>query len=292
MAVKPTVFATRPLASLFAVLLSAGGLIPGWIAIAQTNAAWPTSFEVASIRPVSPANRVIGFYPRPGRFWATNVRLQDLIGYAYSLNPVQLQTHSLPSWVRSRRYTIKAVMPSGMPHLPPRDRGRVQGQMLRSLLAERFGLKVHWTTKLLPAYDLVVAKGGAKMKLWSNAEYAVDHHQPTSMRFGIGSYTAWGNPSWQIAGNLTAVLGRRVIDQTGLTGRYDFNLTWTPWRSGASGEEGFGSGAAEEGVTPAADSSGPSIFTAIREQLGLKLKPTKAPVEVLVVDHVEPPTPN
>lgn len=281
-------------ALLLVVLLGAGGLMPGWIAIAQTKAALPTSFEVASIKPADPANRIIGLYPSRGRFTATQVRLQDLINYAYHLDPVQLE--GVPRWARSRRYTIQAVMPPDMPHLTAGQRLQVQDKMLQSLLAGRFELKVHWATKLLPVYDLVVAKGGSKMKLWSDADSIRTHHQPTSDFFGIGRYTAWGNPSRQIAGNLTAFLGRRVIDKTGLTGRYSFDLTWTRWQSiGKEMNRSQGDGGAEEneaGRAPDADASGLSIFTAIQQQLGLKLKPAKGPVKVLVVDHVEPPTPN
>lgn len=281
-------------ALLLTVLLGAGGLMPGWIAVAQTKAALPTSFEVASIRLTSSTERLRGFFPKPGRFWAIGMQLKQLIDFAYHLDPVQLE--GVPRWARSRRYTVQAVMPSDMPRLPPRQLGQVQGQMLQSLLADRFKLKVHWATKLLPVYDLVVAKGGPKMKLWSDADYIRTHHQATSMFFGIGRYTAWGNPSGQIAGNLTAVLGRRVIDKTGLTGRYSFDLTWTPWQSIGKGmNRSQGAGGAEEneaGRAPASDASGLSIFTAIQQQLGLKLKPAKGPVKVLVIDHVEPPTPN
>jgi uncharacterized protein (TIGR03435 family) len=296
-------FSTRPFlgrlgvsALLLSLLLAVGGLIPGWIAVAQTKAGLPTSFEVASIKPANPAYRIIGFYPSPGRFLAMHVRLQDLINYAYALDPTQLQGKRLPSWARSRRYTIEAVMPPDTAHLPVRQRDQLQGQMLQSLLADRFKLRVRWASKVVPVYDLVVAKGGPKMRLWSDADYISTHHQPNSMRFEVGSYTAWGNPTAQIAGNLTAVLGRKVIDKTGLTGRYSFNLTWTPWQSRASGMASSSGPAGNDGtgetVAPAPVSPGLSIFAAIQQQLGLRLKPAKGSARVLVVDHAEPPTPN
>lgn len=280
---------------LLALMMSAGALISGWIGLAQAKPTLPTTFEVASIRPTDSMHQIIGIFPTPGRFEARNVRLQDLIGYAY--HPTQLE--GMPSWARSRRYIIQAVMPSDMPHLPRRQLFQLQNEMLRSLLANRFRLKVHWATKLLPVYELVVAKGGPKMKLKNDADYIRAHHAPgpgSWTRFGVGSYSALGNSSGDIAAYLTPIVKRKVIDKTGLTGLYDFDLTWTPWRSDGSstaGGSGFGGDEANAaGMVPAPDFSGLSIFTAIREQLGLKLKPAKAPVRVLVIDHVEPPTPN
>jgi bla regulator protein blaR1 len=279
-------------AFLLALLLGAVGLVPGWTAIAQTKATLPTFFEVASIKPADPAGRIRGFKASPGRFWAVALPVEVLIEEAYHLDPVQPE--GLPSWCKSRQYTIQAVMPPDTPHLPPRQLSRLQDQMLRSLLADRFNLKIHWATKLLPVYDLVVAKGGAKMKPARDADYIKGHRSRTVLL--PGRYWALGTSSGEIASWLTSILGRTVIDKTRLTGRYDFDLRWTPWRSeagGMAGGSGFGGNAGNEtGIPHPPDSSGPSVFTAIRQQLGLKLKPAKAPVKVLVVDHVEPPTPN
>ncbi len=301
-------FSTRPSPAslgasvlLLGVLLGAAGLIPGWVAVAQTKAASPTSFEVASIRLAKPANRMmgIGIYPSPGRFSATNVRLVDLIVDAYNVRYVQVQTKSLPSWARTQRYAVQAVMPPGTPRLVGPQLDRIQARMLQSLLVDRFKLKVHFTTKLLPAYDLMVAKGGPKMRLMNDADYIRAHHKPGSGSWstpGVASYSALGTDSGLIATMLTGILQRPVTDMTGLTGRYDFNLTWTPGRvmagrmvtsAGSAGDEG-----PESGTAPAPSTSGISIFTAIQEQLGLKLRPTKTPEKVLVVDHVERPTPN
>jgi uncharacterized protein (TIGR03435 family) len=291
-------------AVLLAVLLGACALIPSRIAIAQTKGnAMPggtspagetgllaTKFEVASIKPAEPANGAIFLRTFRGRFLATDIPLDVLIDNVYHLNPVQLE--GLPSWAKSRRYNIQAVMPPEAAHLPPRQNSQLQLRMLQSLLADRFDLKVHWATKILPVYDLVLAKGGPKMKLWSDA----DPHKPGACRFEAASYTAWGNSSSQIAWNLIQFAGRKVIDKTGLTGQYDFDLTWTPWQSRASGmggNSGFDGHQGAGGATaPAAVSPGLSIFAAIQQQLGLKLKPARGPVKALVVDHVELPTPN
>jgi bla regulator protein blaR1 len=278
---------------LLALLLGAGGLIPGWIAIAQTSATLPARFEVASIRPTSPTERLRGWFPTPGRLTVMGMGLRELIGDAYHLDEVQLE--GLPGWAKSRKYDIQAVMPPEAAHLPPHQRSQLKFRMLQSLLADRFKLRVHWATKILPVYDLVVAKGGPKMKLWSDADHRA-HRDPGGMFLGFQRYTAWGNSSWRIASVLRAFLGREVIDKTGLTGQYDFDLTWTPWQTRASGmgsnsgseaNQGTGGGTASAPVSP-----GLSIFAAIQQQLGLRLKPAKGPVRVLVVDHVEPPTPN
>jgi Protein of unknown function (DUF3738) len=125
------------------------------------------------------------------------------------------------------------------------------------------------------------------MKTENDADFIKAHLNPRSVgRILIhdGHYGAWGNSSEDIASVLQQYLRREVIDKTGLTGRYDFSLTWTPWQSSPATSPG-GSEAAVAGTAPVTAASGPSIFTAVKEQLGLKLKPARAPVEVLVVDH-------
>jgi uncharacterized protein (TIGR03435 family) len=296
-------------ALLLAVLLGAGGLIPGWTAIAQTKTTLRPAFEAASIRRNNPAERVGGVYQRPGRFLAIGVDVDELIEFAYSVNRVRIE--GLPSWAkaRSRTYTIQAVMPPSASHLTRFQNDLTQDLMLQSLLADRFRLKVHRATKLLPVYQLLVAKGGPKMKAENDADFIKAHLNPRSggrILIQEGHYGAWGNSSKDIASVLQQYLRREVIDKTGLTGRYDFSLTWTPWQDNTAtspgGSEAATGGtvptsparseAATAGTAPVTAASGPSIFTAVKEQLGLKLKPARAPVEVLVVDHVEPPTSN
>ncbi len=301
-------------AFLLALLLGAGGLIPGWIAVAQTAlpksfyADLPKSFEVASIRPAKPG-RGSRSHSSNGRLWAT-VPVSWLIKRAYQIMPQQLE--GLPSWARSARYTIQAEAPPGMAkdsallrNLPPEQRAQAHAalrqswdDMLRSLLTDRFKLKVHRETRRLPVYELVVAKGGPKLK-------------PTNAEPGTRSNDGWRGHLVEAGASMhffasvlsqyeaQAELGRIVINKTGLTGRYDFTLTWTPLASKVNGISGGAEHAGNEeqatGVVAApgsSDSSGPSIFTALQQQLGLKLKAAKGPVEVLVVDHIEPPTPN
>jgi uncharacterized protein (TIGR03435 family) len=297
-------------AVLLVVLMGAGGLIPDWIAIAQTVIAWPQSFEVASVKPAKPGGRGFGLHQTTGKLWATGT-LDKMIIYAYQIEQEQLE--GLPAWARTRRYTIQAEAPPSLAgdiatvrKLPPDQRKRAilaerqsDLQRMRSLLADRFKLRVHEQIKELPVYELILAKGGSKLKPENAADFIAALRKPDSgshVDGGSGHLNALGTPMSTLALLLSRKLGRTVIDRTGLTGRYDFTLTWTPWRSGAGRMlSGSGYGGAEKPGTAtalASDTSGPSIFTAIQQQLGLKLKPARGPVEVLVIDHVEQPSAN
>jgi uncharacterized protein (TIGR03435 family) len=169
--------------------------------------------------------------------------------------------------------------------------------MLQPLLAERFKLKAHTETKQLPVYELIVAKGGPKLKEATPGDtYANGFKGPDGvgrggmMRMGRGQLTGQGVPITTLTNLLSQQLQRTVVDKTGLTGKYDLELNWTP----EQGEGGLGPppGAASPQAEPAPDATGPSIFTALQEQLGLKLQSTKGPVETLVIDHAEMPSEN
>jgi uncharacterized protein (TIGR03435 family) len=155
--------------------------------------------------------------------------------------------------------------------------------MFQQLLADRFKLTVHWETRELPVYALVVAKNGPS--LHESKESDGSSHTSTS----TGQFTARGVTMVEMAQTLTQELsrelGRVVIDKTGIAGRYDVTLKWTP----DTGSGSINSGT--EGTMPPPD-FGPSIFTAIQEELGLKLESTKGPVQVLAIDHVEMPSEN
>ncbi len=140
--------------------------------------------------------------------------------------------------------------------------------MMQSLLTDRFHLKLHWEQKERTVYTLSVAKGGLRLKPAADTEHG-------SLSFSRGHLSGTGVPISFIAVVLALPADRTVSDITGLTGSYDFDLHYDP-----------GDGVAE---TPSND---PNLFTAVQEQLGLKLQSTRASVPVLVVDHVEPPTPN
>jgi uncharacterized protein (TIGR03435 family) len=172
--------------------------------------------------------------------------------------------------------------------------------MLQPLLADRFQLKVHTEVRDLPVLTLVIAKGGPKLHeakpgdTYPNGlkDFNGQGGGPGMMLMRPGQLTGQGLPLSSLARVLTQQLGSTVQDKTGLTGKYDLTLQWTPDRNGSAmpgapepGLQGPGSG----GST---DASGPSIFSAIQEQLGLKLESQKGPVEVLVIDHVETPSEN
>ena len=177
-----------------------------------------------------------------------------------------------PDWAKnSGQYDIDAKVSgdevAAYGKLPAKDKNR----MLQSLLAERFQLKAHMETREMPAYDLVVAKGGPKLKEATADEaekaWAVDR--------GGGKIESVSMPLGSLPSFLNAEVGRPVVDKTGLTGKYDFTLDYVPATRAAADESG-----------------GPSVFTALEEQLGLKLQPAKEPMEVVVIDHIERPTAN
>jgi len=146
--------------------------------------------------------------------------------------------------------------------------------MMQALLADRFKLALHRDTKELPVYALTIARGGPKLSA-SGGEFP-------RMRIGRGQIEAQKWTMAKFASDLARQLGRPVIDRTELAGTYDFKLEWTPDESQP--------GSAEPGGERTISVVGPSIFTALQEQLGLRLESTKGPVEILVVDHVEKPS--
>jgi uncharacterized protein (TIGR03435 family) len=231
---------------------------------AQSQPPTPLSFEVASIRPHKGDVTMVGGQFSGPRIRLVAMSLTNLIGYAYHRERYQIS--EAQGWMDSERYDILANAPGD--GAPGDDHIRL---MLQALLADRFRLKVHAETKEAPVYALVVAKNGPKLK-----ESTADEYSQT----GSGNRTAQETFSKatmeQLANHLSFSAGRPVLDKTGLRGFYDFKLSWTP----------------EYGGPPAPDSNGVDIFTAIQEQLGLKLEPQKAPIDFLVVDHAEKPSEN
>jgi uncharacterized protein (TIGR03435 family) len=338
---------------LLLLLLAAGGAMPNWLAVAQTTAR--KAFDAASVKPGNPRDsmkHMLRIEPG-GRFSATDIPLQMLIEYAYHLKSNQLE--GLPAWASSRQYSIEAVPPPDTPKLSLEQTSDLDREMMQSLLADRFGLKVHRVTKQLPVYELKVAKGGPKMKPATAEELApvpgfkgdraprmtapaprpedapvqfsdgqhgkgpqamlANRRGPGVVGEGVmmrpGGITAVAAPMAMLVEILSKDLGRVVIDRTGLSSKYDFHLTWSPGVGESSPAPEFGDGpppqtagnapagaaapgGAQSGASapPTVNFSGPSLFTALREQLGLKLESAKGPVQVLVVDHIQPPTPD
>jgi uncharacterized protein (TIGR03435 family) len=215
--------------------------------------------------------------------------VKALIEYAYTTDSDR-QVVGLSGWMSSKRYDVDAKVGdaevAAMLKLPPLRRIDPYRLMQQSLLADRFNLKVHFETRELPSYELVVAKGGSKLRASE-----MDSADPTkTLRPRSLQVTAPGSVVGVgvTTGMLSEILERQaevggghectVVDKTNLPGLYDWTLQWTPSQD-------------LPGEAPP-DSNGPSLFTALREQLGLKLEPGRAQVEVVVIDHIQLPSEN
>jgi uncharacterized protein (TIGR03435 family) len=234
------------------------------------------SFEVATIKPSKPDQRGSGFGLQGNRLRATNITLNDLIAFAYEVHPKQ--AIGTPPWAGTDKFDIEAK---------PEGEGAPSGKqwkgMLQKLMADRFKLAFHREMKELPVYALSVGKTGPKL-----TKSGGDPNSPPALDFsGLGNlHVTNGSMVGFTQAMQAVVLDRPVVDQTGLDGRFDFDLNWTPDDS-----QFRGLGAK---IPPQADGANapPPLYKAIQEQIGLKLDATKAPAEVLVIDHVEKPSEN
>jgi uncharacterized protein (TIGR03435 family) len=236
------------------------------------------SFEVASIKPNTSGSRSSGGGTRPGgRYVATNLQVRDLIGEAYSLQDFQLV--DAPEWTSSERFDINATA------------GRETSDdetklMLQTLLAERFGFVARRDTRELPIYELVMARPDHRPGPQLTGA-AIDCTDPANKNrkaeaafcgtnINISSNSAvmeaGSIPMSRFATVLAQFVNRIVVDRTGLAGGHNAKMTWTP--------------------NPNAETSGPSLFTALQEQLGLKLESARGPVEILRVEKIDRPTPD
>ena len=232
-------------------------------------------FEVATIKPSDPDEKGKFFTVRGRRFMTGNTTLSDFLTFAYGIHPRQITGG--PSWMDSAKYDLNAV-PDGEGQ--PND--RQWKLMIQKLLADRFQLAFHHDKKELSVYALVVAKTGPKL----TKSQGDPNGLPGLFFQGLGVLPARNATMADFAGVMqAAVLDRPVVDQTGIQGRFDFILKWTPDQSQ------FG-GLGVKIPPPAEDAAEPDLFTAIQQQLGLKLESVKAPVDVLVIDKVERPSAN
>ncbi len=262
------------------------------LTLAQTPAP-PLAYDVISIRPAATGtttdNRGVTMVrmtsrAAPDGISLENINVKSLINSAYNVKPDSIVGG--PDWINSNHYDINAkVTPSG-DAAPPALTDAQRKQMLQSLLAGRFKLAVHPESKVGAIYELDFAKGGSKLHESTSSNASPTANAPGSlpaprarMTFGNGQLTGKAIALSTLVDLLSSQLHRPVVDKTGLTGKYDIDLHWTPDSLSAS-------------ETASSDASGPSLFTALQEQLGLKLNPAKGAVETLVIDHIEPPTPN
>ena len=260
------------------------------------------TFEVASVKPNRSSDQAITVDLAGRRFTAINMPLRELVRFAYDVQSDRLIGG--PPWMSTERFDINASadrdLPAWTPAGPPADALR----MLRKLLADRFGLGVHQESRELPVYALVMARADgrlgndirrstldcAKPPPPGPPQPPADPSQSTcGMRIGPGQMVIGGTGMPVFANVLSPFVRRIVIDRTGLTGTFDFRLSWTPEGLRLGGPGGPPPGAP---ALPPVDPNGASIFAALQEQLGLKLDPQQAPVDVVVIDRIDRPTPD
>jgi uncharacterized protein (TIGR03435 family) len=231
--------------------------------------------EVATIKPTRPGNDQMMFSTHGGTLVIKNLTLGFMMSFAYDL-PVR-QIMGKPGWMDTDKWDIEAKADT------PGELNTSQTKlMMQKLFAERFGLQVHEEKRKMAAYVLSVSKDGPKMRKVTDASLS-----PGQTLYPRGVIIGKSLAIADLAQTLKSyVLGQPVVDNTGLEGRWDFTLRWTP-------DETQFPDAPESLRHPADDANAwPPLFTAIQEQLGLKLEAQKADVPVLVVDHVDHPSPN
>jgi bla regulator protein blaR1 len=263
------------------------------------------AFEVASVKANKSGQPFVQIGMAPGgRFTATNVPLRQLILMAYQLQPFQIE--GAPDWITTERFDVIAKGSGPLAPRAPGLPGPLQA-MMQSLLADRFKLVAHIEKKEMPIYALMVAHSdgrlGAQLKASSIDCAAINAGRrggpppggppdftgaapQCGMMVRPGGVKAGGVPINQILQLLSQNVQRIVVDRTGLAGNYDIDLTWTPEQI----PQGRGDPPPGAPALPPIDPNGPSLFTALQEQLGLRLESTRGPVDVLVVEKVERPT--
>ena len=236
------------------------------------------AFEVATIKPSDPASPGQIITLRGAEVITTNVTLHDLINLAYWLHPKQITGG--PAWTESEKFDM-----AGKPDAPGQPNVDQMKMMIQKLLADRFQLKFHFEKRDLSVYAITVAKTGAKITTSQDDPKGIP-----GWGFGrtpSGTRVTFRNaPLSQVTAVLQNSMDKPVVDQSGLSGRYDFTVTFTPDPAQAALIGGP--------PPPAADNpdAAPDLFTAFQQQLGLKLGSTKAPVDVMVIDKVEKPSEN
>lgn len=246
-------------------------------------------FAIVSIRSTNATAAFPVMRPTLDGIRASYVTAEDIIWEAYGRFQYEDQgITGLPSWARSKRFNIEAKVDSAtvgeLSKLSADQRKVLLDRMLQALLADRFKLRMHTKTKEVTGFGLVVDKRGAKLQPGTrNPQF------PTgTIRLTRGRMNAEGISIARLILVLQSQFDRPLVDKTGLTGRYDFLLQWTPDSAAAFAMPGGGS---QDGVSEG-NSEWPSLTTALREQLGLKIEPAKAAVETIVIDRLEKPSEN
>jgi len=238
-----------------------------------TQPVTPPTFDVASIRPHTPLpheGNHIWSSSSDGNFRTGNLSLKALIQFAFTMPESRIL--DAPAWTTSQFFDIEAKSGDALNqrlHDLPSDQAKpIKLAMIQSLLADRFGLKTHREQRVLPIYELVVAKVGPKLTPTQSGGLLINH--------GRDHFNGHGITMPLLAQELARDAGRVIIEKTGITGGFDIDLHWQP----------------DDAPPTSNDAAYPPFFTALQEQLGLRLVPAKGPVDVLVIDDVHEPSAN
>lgn len=239
----------------------------------QTQPATP-AFDVASIHPHTPVPHErshIWSASNDSNFRTSNVPLKALIQYAFDMPESRIL--DAPAWTASHPFDIDAkstdeTLNQRLHDLPSDQAKPIKLAMIQSLLADRFGLKTHREQRVLPIYELVVAKSGPNLTPTKSGGLTIND--------GRDHFNGQGITMPIVAQELARSAGRVIIDKTNLPGRFDIDLRWQP----------------DDAPPTSNDAAYPPFFTALQEQLGLRLEPAKGPVDVLVIDDVHQPSAN
>ena len=225
-------------------------------------------FEVASVKPRKNGGPLSTSMRITRQTWAaTNINLLTLLMNAYHVKSFQIS--GAPDWLNQEYFDVVAKSPQ-MGH------GRTE-PMLQALLEDRFKLTRHWDSKLRPGYALVVSRSGLKI------HEVVPDGKNSRSSVGGGSVSLKAVHLKNLAENLSNILQEAVADETGIQGTFDIELKWTP----DSSSRGISTAAHDEPAAQTESAGGPTLFTALQQQLGLKLEARKVPVPILVIDHIE-----
>lgn len=283
-----------------ALLAALATALAAWMPLGAQTPVAPLTFEVSSVKPNMSAEQGGSFGARPGgQLVVRNNTLRNIVRNAYQLQNFQIVTVAgTPEWFDRDRFDITATSPK-----PDPSTDEFRG-MVQALLAERFGLRVHRETREMPIYALVLAKAdgtwgsqltrsttdcaamaaAARRGAPPPPPTAITERPPCGTRSLPGRMLAGGVTMADLARNVSNFAGRMTIDKTGLTGSFDFTLEYTPDQLPPEGSLPAG--------VPQPPANGPSLFTAMQEQLGLKLDSQRGPVDVLVIDAAQQPTPD
>jgi uncharacterized protein (TIGR03435 family) len=225
------------------------------------------SYEVATIKPSDPEDQNSGFEMDGRQLFIENESVESMIAAAYGVHPKQIV--DAPDWCRKEQWNVK-----GVPDLPGTPSWPQYQEMIQKLLADRFGLKFHRAKRDLSIFAITVANGGPKLTA-SKGDLNGMRDQTSNGNGVEVTYRFTNNSIADFADGMKGYLDRPVVDETGIKGKFDFVLEWT-----------------KDGAVNPDPKAPPGLFTAVQEQLGLKIEPKKGPAEVLVIEHVERPSAN